>query len=148
VGAGQSFVLGNVHTAHPLPWRRKIASNFIGTGLTLAEEVFEGETKASAAKPTKTTVEAAAMVTPGIDQANAPPLPFPGQQAGGGRVNGHRSSSPASTATAVANGGGEQRMVGLPNFCVRCCRICSNSPRPVDCLGERACTMLSFCRAE
>lgn len=55
------------------------------------------------------------MVNPGMEQqANGPPLPFPGQQAGGGRANGHHVSSSTSTAVAtVTNGGGERRMVGV-----------------------------------
>eukprot|EP00752_Nemacystus_decipiens_P002323 g2196.t1 len=53
------------------------------------------------------------MVNPAMEQqANGPPLPFPGQHAGGGgRANGHHLTSSTSTAATVTNGGGEQRMV-------------------------------------
>ena len=61
----------------------------------------------------ETTAPPRAMVNPGMEQANGPPLPFPGQQGGGGggRANGHHVSGPSSTAATVTNGGGEQRMV-------------------------------------
>ena len=89
------------------------------------------DAKASAAQPAAMFSGAgASMVTPGMDHANGSGLPLPGQQAGDGQENGHRSPRAAPTATAVTNGGGEQRMVGPPDCVLSSCGAVAFVPSP------------------